>query len=74
MSPYLVFETDSDKQKTDVADDAGDSAAWTGPVRLSGNGTIKASALLDPAECPVLHHTLHVLLRCYILELLMLTH
>jgi hypothetical protein len=26
MSPYLVLETDDDKQKTDVADDAGESA------------------------------------------------
>ena len=44
MSPYLVLETDDDKQKTDVADDAGESAAWTSPIRLSGSGPIKVSA------------------------------
>ena len=50
MSPYLVLETDGDKQKTDVADDAGESAAWTGPVRLSGNGPIKVSKEAHPSN------------------------
>jgi hypothetical protein len=54
MSPYLVLETDTDKQKTDVADDAGESAAWTGPVRLSGNGPIQVSDVLDGAKWCVL--------------------
>jgi hypothetical protein len=59
MSPYLVLETDDDKQKTDVADDVGESAAWTDPVRLSGNGPIKVTlttsrnlVCVDPAIVP----------------------
>ncbi len=40
MSPYLEFETsDGESAKTEVAEDAGESASWPLPIQLNGSSS-----------------------------------